>query len=275
MKLRSISPRSSGSRSPRCTFAGGVPRNVASRPKRRSYRHRWEHFSPQWARWRAPRGRGGDVRGMPGMQCDAAGLSGIGTGWVPHLLERFRTAAPGPAAAPPGGDSPHRRALRRSRRPDGSRRDLRPRAGIAPRTAAGGDRHGAVRAGRRPARPSPGDGGLMDRALVPDGRTPWLDADGPVSHLVLSTRVRLARNLAERPSGPEFAARSERRGRLSKLLPPTFGAGVRLAAAARRAPACHRLWLHERQLVSRELAGLDPAGRSGAAPQSSLPAARV
>ena len=29
-----------------------------------------------------------------------------------------------------------------------------------------------------------------------DGGMAWLDASGPASHLVLSTRVRLARNLA-------------------------------------------------------------------------------
>ena len=44
----------------------------------------------------------------------------------------------------------------------------------------------------------------MDLSLLPDGGMTWLDASGPESHIVLSTRVRLARNL----SGMTFTVRS-------------------------------------------------------------------
>ena len=37
---------------------------------------------------------------------------------------------------------------------------------------------------------------MIDLSLLTDGGVGWLDASGPASHLVLSTRVRLARNLA-------------------------------------------------------------------------------
>ena len=32
---------------------------------------------------------------------------------------------------------------------------------------------------------------MIDLSLVPDGGVGWLDASGPASHMVLSTRVRL------------------------------------------------------------------------------------
>ena len=37
---------------------------------------------------------------------------------------------------------------------------------------------------------------MIDLSLLTDGGLGWLDASGPESHLVLSTRIRLARNLA-------------------------------------------------------------------------------
>src|SRR3989454_10984120 len=37
--------------------------------------------------------------------------------------------------------------------------------------------------------------GMIDLALLPDGGMHWLDASGPKSSIVLSTRIRLARNL--------------------------------------------------------------------------------
>ena len=36
---------------------------------------------------------------------------------------------------------------------------------------------------------------MIDLSLLTDGGVGWLDASGPSSHLVLSTRIRLARNL--------------------------------------------------------------------------------
>ena len=38
---------------------------------------------------------------------------------------------------------------------------------------------------------------MIDLSLLTDGGVGWLDASGPSSHLVLSTRIRLARNLAD------------------------------------------------------------------------------
>jgi protein arginine kinase len=50
---------------------------------------------------------------------------------------------------------------------------------------------------------------VIDLSLIPDGGVGWLDASGPASHLVLSTRVRLARNL----SGRIFTSRNTDRDR--------------------------------------------------------------
>ncbi len=99
---------------------------------------------------------------------------------------------------------------------------------------------------------------MTDVTLIPDGGMPWLDASGPHAGLVLSTRVRLARNLA----GIPFRGRNT----------GTQRSGVidTVAAAAAHAPAfadatlyrldtlspLTRQWLSERQLVSRDLAGL-------------------
>ncbi len=111
---------------------------------------------------------------------------------------------------------------------------------------------------------------MTDLTLVPDGGMPWLDASGPDSQLVISTRIRLARNL----SGHRFWGRNSPEDRES--------IAAEVADAARTMPslsdaAFYRLdgmavatrrWLNERQLVSRDLAGVDPGGRgvrSGAA----------
>ncbi len=98
---------------------------------------------------------------------------------------------------------------------------------------------------------------------------PWLEDEGPSPDQVVSSRVRLARNVAGRPfwgrnTGPD----RERVVRLVETaveeIGPLQGATwYRLDTL----PRSTRLWLHERQLASRELAGLDPVGRvrSGAA----------
>ena len=100
---------------------------------------------------------------------------------------------------------------------------------------------------------------MMDLSLLPDGGLGWLDASGPKSQVVLSTRIRLARNLA----GHTFSQRSTDDERLAVLD------RVREAAAASerlnrnvsfRLDALERgdrQLLHERHLVSKELAGLD------------------
>ena len=97
----------------------------------------------------------------------------------------------------------------------------------------------------------------------------WLAGVGPHADLVVSTRIRLARNIAGRPFwGRNTPADRERVVRLVESAAedaPGLGGAVwhRLDTLARAG----RLWLHERQLASRELAGLEPAGkvRSGAA----------
>lgn len=110
---------------------------------------------------------------------------------------------------------------------------------------------------------------MTDGTLVPDGGMPWLDASGPQPHLVLSTRVRLARNVAGQP----FWGRNTPEQR--ECIVSTVAEAARAVPALADAtlyrldavPVATRRWLNERQLVSRDLAGLDASGRvrSGAA----------
>ncbi|HEY4321153.1 MAG TPA: hypothetical protein VGM77_08250 [Gemmatimonadales bacterium] len=109
---------------------------------------------------------------------------------------------------------------------------------------------------------------MSDPARMPDDDLPWLDASGPDAAMVVSTRVRLARNLADRPfwgrnSGEDREAVVAALVDASRTMPALAGATlVRLDTVA---PSVRR-WLTERQLVSRDLAG--PAtgrARSGAA----------
>ncbi len=109
----------------------------------------------------------------------------------------------------------------------------------------------------------------LDLSLLPDGGVSWLDASGDHSGVVLSTRIRLARNV----EGFAFSARAREGERLRVLS--------RVREAVQTTPPLQdtvllrvdeldtdeRLLLHERHLVSRELAGLDPQHpiRSGAA----------
>lgn len=109
----------------------------------------------------------------------------------------------------------------------------------------------------------------MDRDLLPDGGVPWLEASGPESGLVLSTRIRLARNLVGHPfwgrnDATDRAAIVSAVNAAAEAAPPLRDATLyRLDSLPRTA----RLWLHECQLISRDLAGLEPSGRvrSGAA----------
>lgn len=100
---------------------------------------------------------------------------------------------------------------------------------------------------------------MIDLSLLPDGGMTWLDASGPRPQVVLSTRIRLARNL----SGHTFSQRARDSDRLAVL--------ERVEDAARETPVLtdatafrldrldrsDRQLLHERHLVSKELAGLD------------------
>jgi protein arginine kinase len=109
----------------------------------------------------------------------------------------------------------------------------------------------------------------MDVRLLPDGGLGWLDASGPLAHIVLSTRIRLARNLADR----QFTIRAgdaERRA----VLDAVDGAWQRTGFARGGVKilldeigADDRLLLHERHIVSRELmvAASDRPGRSATA----------
>lgn len=98
---------------------------------------------------------------------------------------------------------------------------------------------------------------------------PWLDASGPLSSIVVSTRVRLARNLAGRPfrgrGGPLDRESVARLVEAAIADAPGLAGGVwqRLDTMPRTA----RRWWFERQLVSKELAALEPGARpvSGAA----------
>ena len=109
----------------------------------------------------------------------------------------------------------------------------------------------------------------LDLSLLPDGGVNWLDASGDHAGIVLSTRVRLARNL----EGFAFPGRA-RDGERLRIL-------ARIREAVESAPHLRRnllvrvdelgsddrLLLHERHLISKELAGLDAQHpvRSGAA----------
>jgi protein arginine kinase len=107
----------------------------------------------------------------------------------------------------------------------------------------------------------------LDVALLPDGGLHWLAASGQHAGIVLSSRIRLARNLA----GFAFPTRA-REGERLRVLHQLRDVAARVpslrGAALVRVDECsaqERLLLHERHLVSRELAGLDQsAGPPGA-----------
>jgi protein arginine kinase len=109
----------------------------------------------------------------------------------------------------------------------------------------------------------------MDLSLIPDGGLAWLDASGPLANVVLSTRIRLARNLA----GVPFAVRSqdEHRKRVLRLVEAAWQGSAAAKGGVRylldELDAEERQLLHERHLVSKELmaAAAERPGRSGAA----------
>jgi protein arginine kinase len=108
---------------------------------------------------------------------------------------------------------------------------------------------------------------MIDLRLIPDGGLSWLDASGPLSNIVLSTRVRLARNL----DGVPFTGRSgdADRRRVLELVDrvwersPLARGGMRFLLDD--LDPADRLLLHERHLISKELVGADPATPSRAA----------
>src|SRR5687767_11141042 len=100
---------------------------------------------------------------------------------------------------------------------------------------------------------------MLDLSLLPDGGVGWLDASGEHSDIVISTRIRLARNI----EGYAFSGRARDGERLRILAQvkdavqgiPRLREGVMLRVDELKPE--DRLLLHERHLVSKELAGLD------------------
>ena len=98
---------------------------------------------------------------------------------------------------------------------------------------------------------------MIDRVRPPEGGLDWLEADGPHSDVVLSTRIRLARNL----QGFRFGTRAATSDRASILTLAREAAEGTHALAGGEAldvaamPAVGRLLLLERHLVSRDLIG--------------------
>jgi protein arginine kinase len=99
----------------------------------------------------------------------------------------------------------------------------------------------------------------LDLSLLPDGGVVWMDASGEHADVVLSTRIRLARNI----EGYAFTGRA-RDGERLRVLAQVRDAAEQVPALGHSVlvrvdelPATDRLLLHERHLVSKELAGLD------------------
>jgi len=108
---------------------------------------------------------------------------------------------------------------------------------------------------------------MIDLRLIPDGGLSWLDASGPLSNIVLSTRVRLARNL----EGVPFTVRADdgERRRVLELVDrvwersPLARGGMRFLVDD--LDPSDRLLLHERHLISKELVGAERGSHSHAA----------
>lgn len=98
---------------------------------------------------------------------------------------------------------------------------------------------------------------MDDFATLPDYGLGWLDASGPASDIVLSTRVRLARNLQGNAFGPR--ARINDREAVLKRVTGVLGKSASLAGATiwelDRVDSRTRKLLLERRLVSQELLG--------------------
>src|SRR2546426_622266 len=97
----------------------------------------------------------------------------------------------------------------------------------------------------------------MDLSLLPDGGMRWLDASGPKSTIVLSTRIRLARNVR----GIPFSQRAKDADRTAVLdrVSEAAASSERLSAAVAfhldQMERPERQLPHERHLVSKEFAG--------------------
>ncbi len=98
---------------------------------------------------------------------------------------------------------------------------------------------------------------MLDLTTRPDFGLTWLDASGPHADVILSTRVRLARNLQGHAFGNH--AREEERQRIYDEVLDAARAHPRLADSTTVdlavAPRLTRQVLLERHLISREIAG--------------------
>src|SRR5438270_6175721 len=109
----------------------------------------------------------------------------------------------------------------------------------------------------------------IDLSLLPDGGVGGLDASGKHADIVLSTRIRLARNVegyaftARARDGERLRVLSQVREALSSVQELREAVLYRLDELS----PVDRALLHERHLVSKELAGLDAQHplRTGAA----------
>ncbi len=124
---------------------------------------------------------------------------------VPALLRDVRAASAGAAAADPRRDAAHGEGLpsARSRPRRRWRSGSRPCGGSCsarwtPRTSSG--RHASVTRSAPSSRQDEGD--VEDLTTIPDYGLSWLEASGDHADIVLSTRVRLARNLQGHAFGP-------------------------------------------------------------------------
>ena len=103
------------------------------------------------------------------------------------------------------------------------------------------------------------DGSMAGWADVPDYGLSWLEASGPQADIVLSTRIRIARNLQGRAFGPR-ARGEDREAVLDAVRAGASNAGLlaksKVLELVDLEPRMRRI-LHERRLVSRDLLGKD------------------
>ncbi len=108
---------------------------------------------------------------------------------------------------------------------------------------------------------------MLDLSGIPDAGLGWLDASGPHSDVVLSTRVRIARNLqgrafGHRASADDGGAVLDSVRTALDTVPMLHGASLLELDAL--APRTRRI-LHERRVISRELMGSKERPRPAAA----------
>src|SRR5438552_18015188 len=109
---------------------------------------------------------------------------------------------------------------------------------------------------------------MIDLSLLPDGGIGWLDASGPKASIVLSTRIRLARNLQGHVFG-QRAGDADRTAVLTRVTEAGAASdplGGAVTFGLDQLERGERLVVHEGHLVREGLAGLDRESRPGAGP---------